>query len=520
LLAYQPARESNPFFHMLTFDERGDPIDPTGNVGCSYQPPVPAKEDDLRLCYGQYTSLARFTPLSDEAYQRYLDKVFEAREQFYRETKNPKVLIFVHGGLNTLPESIKRALTLQRKVREDKQSAYFPIFINWQSSLTSSYLDYVFNVRQGKDLSQSWHPYDVLSRWLLAPYYLAEGVVRAVVRAPLTWWNQTTTDVASWPIVGTAEEAELHELQPTLKAHFSVAHGGPCVNLDHFEERNGDCREWQEKTVSMLQWVVTSPVKLATAPFIDSFGTNAWDSMRRSTHLLFHSERDFCTGSRCEGLAKDHHIDPLHTEGIGGLAEFFRKLDRQVRQEPTKWEITVVGHSMGTIILNEAIRRFGNIPYKNIVYMAAASSIRDYEDSVLPYLRENRRHNPERDIRMYHLMLHEEAEVRDRWDTFTKIVDLPPRGSLLVWIDTFFTKPETRLDRTLGRWVNFAGALHNTGPNLNKQISVKIFDVGNSAWCTDPQKHGDFDEFPFWDPRFWSGDSAKSKTLRLDERCT
>ena len=120
---------------------------------------------------------------------------------------------------------------------------------------------------------------------------------------------------------------------------------------------------------------------------------------------------------------------------------------------------------------------------------------------------------------MYHLMLHEEADVRDRWDSYTKVVDLPPRGSLLVWIDTFFTKPETRMDRTLGRWINFAGALHNTGADLREKISVKVFDVGQSVWCVAPQRHGDFDEFPFWNPQFWSGNPAKSTPLRMDKDC-
>jgi hypothetical protein len=296
LLSYDPARESNPFYHMVTFDERGDAIDPTGNVFCRHTPPESAPDDRLGLCYGRYTALARFTPLSDDQFKQYLTQVFEARRRFYAATKNPKVLIFVHGGLNTLSESIERALTLQGKIRKDKQHAYFPIFINWESSLTSSYLDYVLNIRQGRDRSGSRHPYDVLSRWLLAPYLLAEGVVRGIVRAPLTWWNQTETDVASMPFVATEEEAELYELQPTLKAHFSVTHGGPCSNLDQSEDKNGDCRTWHEKTVSLLQWIVTSPFKLVSAPFVDSIGTNAWDSMRRSTHLLFHSERDFCTG--------------------------------------------------------------------------------------------------------------------------------------------------------------------------------------------------------------------------------
>jgi hypothetical protein len=39
--------------------------------------------------------------------------------------------------------------------------------------------------------------------------------------------------------------------------------------------------------------------------------------------------------------------------------------------------------------------------------------------------------------------------------------------------------------------------------NIHEQIHVKIFRVGRKTCCWNPQIHGDFGKFPFWDRRFW-----------------
>jgi pimeloyl-ACP methyl ester carboxylesterase len=73
------------------------------------------------------------------------------------------------------------------------------------------------------------------------------------------------------------------------------------------------------------------------------------------------------------------------------------------------WEFVLVGHSMGAIIVNEIVRHYGEkLPISHIVYMAAACSIRDYEDSVWPYLRLGESQKAETYV--HHLMLHPSAE--------------------------------------------------------------------------------------------------------------
>jgi len=159
---------------------------------------------------------------------------------------------------------------------------------------------------------------------------------------------------------------------------------------------------------------------------------------------------------------------------------------------------------MGTIVVNHLIRDFPDLPVANIVYMAAASSIADYEATIFPYLQRKNAH-----AQVFHLTLHELADSREAWDEYTPGIDLPPRGSLLVWIDTFLANPLTPLDHTLGRFTNLMGAVHDTPPDLRARISIKKFDVGAEAEATGPTKHAHFSEpFRFWKPRCWEAAAA------------
>jgi hypothetical protein len=169
-----------------------------------------------------------------------------------------------------------------------------------------------------------------------------------------------------------------------------------------------------------------------------------------------------------------------------------------------------VGHSAGTIIINEAIRRFGLpkaqkqvLPFNTIVYMAAASSLRDVQNSVYPYLQ----NHPSTEF--YQLMLHEKAEEGETvWQPF----DLPPRGSLLVWIDNFLSNPLTHKERTAGKYRNFFGDYHSIPENIRNQIYLRIFSQGEKVHSGNPQKHGEFTHrFRFWDAKCWATDFSQSK---------
>jgi hypothetical protein len=155
---------------------------------------------------------------------------------------------------------------------------------------------------------------------------------------------------------------------------------------------------------------------------------------------------------------------------------------------------------MGAILVNRILRDEPTLPVSNIVYMAAACSIKDYEDTIFPYLRQHT------DVKMYHLVLHYIAELRDRTTKFGfGAVDFPPRGSLLVWIDNFLGDPKTYRDRTAGRTVNLMAAIDNmdSWKDIVPRVHVREFNVGRRFEKTEPQHHGDFGRISFWKPGCW-----------------
>ena len=145
---------------------------------------------------------------------------------------------------------------------------------------------------------------------------------------------------------------------------------------------------------------------------------------------------------------------------------------------------------MGAIVLNQIMRQFLQLSCMNIVYMAAACSISEFVESVVPYLREHKR------ARVYNLCLHPIAEEIE-----SSALEAAPRGSLLVWIDNFLSSPETTPDRRLGVWENILQATHMIPSDLRGRIYIKGFSAGNNA--DKPQTHSDFGRLEFWNPKLW-----------------
>jgi hypothetical protein len=157
---------------------------------------------------------------------------------------------------------------------------------------------------------------------------------------------------------------------------------------------------------------------------------------------------------------------------------------------------------MGAIVVNQTIREFGDLlPIRNIVYLASAASLADYQTTVFPYLRRMQKATPQRTVDMYHLTLHREAEVTERWTGGgLGVVDWPLRGSLLMWIDSFLAQPSTRYEHTSGRYTNLLRVLHDPPRDIWQNIHIKAFSLDAAS---DPYKHGGFGDKPFWREEFW-----------------
>jgi hypothetical protein len=120
---------------------------------------------------------------------------------------------------------------------------------------------------------------------------------------------------------------------------------------------------------------------------------------------------------------------------------------------------------------------------------------------VIPYLESHP------DARFFNLTLHPRAEVRETWSAGIGSLGLDPapRGSLLVWIDNYFSDPTSFADRTIGRWDNLIPATHVFPRDVRARVFIKAFGV--TRWGgsdpDNPQTHGDLTKGKFWDEAFW-----------------
>jgi pimeloyl-ACP methyl ester carboxylesterase len=436
--------------------------------------------------------------MSEPEYTHYLARMMDAIRSDTAVTR--RIMIVAHGGLNQLGTSLGTADTIADSIRNE---GYYPILLIWDSSLRSTYVEHLFFVRQGRRREGIPNP-------LQAAAHLTADLGRGISRAPLTWYEQAD-DLARttvWAKPRWREETHLilsaqqSFVKPDSAGSAADSLRDPPVHLamgPYLPSR-------REKTGRSLLTILTAPTKLIASPLIDAFGGSAWGNMHRRTSTMFHDPREFSTNVP----TGDRYLPPS-----GAVSRLAAALDTLIRQDSVAyvarnpqdtvydrhahWEITLVGHSMGAIVMNELVRHHYDLPYRNIVYMAAACSIRDWEASVLPYLEEHV------NTRFYSLMLHPTVEARER-----NFGDVSPRGTLLEWIDDYLEDPKTHIDRMMGKWSNMAEAVHLIPPGVRERTYFRVFgyrDRPDGVWPTpqQPMKHGEFmgTDVPFYRKDFW-----------------
>jgi len=393
-----------------------------------------------------------------------------------------RVLIFVHGGMNTVNGSLAKVRALVPRIAAED---YYPLFINWNSGLWSSYWEHLTVVRQGQ----------VKPVWglLTSPLYLLADLGRAVTRAPVTWYYQLTSD---------ATTAAKHETPRFLRRVLFLPKQTDSSGVYSSPNEQGlallagqDRRTDLDRVGYGTAYFLTLPFKLAVGPVIDAFGKSAWENMSRRTQTMFRTPGDFNRLPRQTEL--DDAVNRVGPLPHGAVSRLMQCLDQLVTDDQAShYEITLIGHSMGAIVANEILRSHPNLPYANIVYLGAACSVSDFEKSVVPYL------NKSKSARFYNLVLHPVAEAREaQWS----LLDLPPRGSLLEWIDNYLSAPRTVPERTLGKWDNAIATTALIPKEVASQIQIKAFDVGPGAGLSrdNPQRHAEFSEVDFWKESFW-----------------
>ncbi len=424
--------------------------------------------------------------------------------QHLGEQKPKKILIFIHGGLNRKTKSSRRVISSYQQIKED---GIYPIFINWSSGPLTNFLGAFVRERRGERIKTSWG-------LTAAPYHLGRGFVEGIGHTPTTWWRMWASDKASLSADPLGPLGRLDELQ----AQQDKDSGVPVVN------------------------VLTYPFGMIFAPIVDGLGDPLYQSMTRRVDSQFY------------GMARSGTGDPGPEVGAWHRGGTSRLLDvlAEYQESDLRVELTIVGHSMGAMVVGNVLRLFGDrLNIRNIVFMGAASSLGDLETAVAPYLAKQHSRGFESDF--YNLMLHRVREHRE-----INFGGMAPRGSLLVWIDNMFESDLGPMYRTAGRTVNFVrylGALSaNQGAIENpvfeaalERMSFRRFEpirlVGHrecrreirsfhrqvredfqrgivlnrkppgcqAAWR--PQRHGDFSLGQFWRPEYWTHKAVTAADL-------
>lgn len=439
--------------HVLAFDEQGRAVDPVTRERIDREGDV----DHL-----------------DEYVRKMLDAMELRCEVQAIESGNPvrKILLYVHGGLNSSSASRQKAAEIIRKMQEeDDENWHYPVFITWPSGGASTYWEHLTSFRQGQT--------QPMVGAFTSPLFLLTDLGLGVARAPRSLTYQLYNDTALG--VRVAFDRNWQDSWAGAEALYEPAQEEYDIVAGEYE-RGFWTQSWR-----FVRYLVTLPLKIGTQTLaVDAMGQGAWEVMQHRIRNLFRRPGEF--------EAHEDRGDParLRWRAVqgqsGGLSQFLERLVRRIADGKTRYEITLVGHSMGAIVLNQALPLLPQHLIRRIIYMAPACSIQEGVDAIVPFLKEHPR------ARFHLLTLHPLAEVDE-----VPAYDLVPRGSLLEWVDQWYTAPTSHTDRRLGKWNNFLAAIH-LFRDVQKQMTAKAFSaVGEDR----PQEHGEFNEVPFWRQPFW-----------------
>lgn len=432
-------------------------------------------------------------------YHDHVDKVLNHIEELQKNQQKPMdLMIFVHGGLNTLEASIERVREQYQPILKDN---VYPVFINWRSGPFTSYYDHLFRIRDGQ--------LKPVQAKFSSPFYFLTDLFGVFAKIPEAWVEQ-------------GRDSVVDTLARDDSSTKSLVFDYPAVKVSYSEN---DTRPISDSVVKGGVWTLTSIPKILTTSAVYSFGKPTWDIMvRRSRELLirsceFKEDEDGCndppeTAETSSSILKMYNVETLEELETseaknlicktgsrqpvcsGVLSVFMKKLIEK-RNNCTESsgdncnnKITLIGHSMGAIVVAELLKYFPNVMFDNIVFMGAAATSRNALSSLVPYMQ-----MPGHEKTMfYNLSLHPHAE-----DTERNMAGFVPNGSLLTWIDAMYGLPQNEIDRTFGQWLNARQVARLIPVNIADRFHFRIFGFNDE----DPQTHGSFDDFSYWQPEFW-----------------
>lgn len=489
----QPQRMQNPYFGSdFSCPEFN------GNRSPYFNHVLRVNRDGLIVDSTSKKINATSEPLIDSVAEYQIKEMLCNAERLAKKKKQAvKILVMVHGGLNTYKDTDEKIQNdMHQKIMTDGNDWSYPIFISWPSGPFSTWAENTFLIREGKKTNPALGA-------LSSPFVISSDILTSVGRFPITTFYQSANEKdravsakilpqswlsASWkssknelcgdtPLDDCIKGEQMPSASKKIKANLSMYHTAKFDTV-----KNG------------LMQGITLPVRYTVGSiWHSSISTSSWENMKRRTRNMFYPPGDF---------------DARKSNSFRG-GYFFNLMLARAKYHKN-YEITLVGHSMGTIVLNHTLAVHQNewIESKslsNIVYMGAACSIADAVKALRPILAPDKPkddNSKEKDsgqyVNFYNLTLNRVSEVAEM-----HAGGLIPTGSLLVSIDQHFDHPNHPMNRTFGSEVNVLSALATLDSifeDAKGEIVFKAFDRYKNGL---PSKHGDFNKIPFWRRSTW-----------------
>lgn len=403
-----------------------------------------------------------------------------------RGSDQVRILFYVHGGLNSFGNTDSKIEDGQAfNIMDDEDEWHYPVYISWNSAALSSWGEHLFQDREGKKA-------EPVIGILTSPVVLTSDLLTTVGRFPMTVYYQLSNEkdrLASAYMPGALSGSWRTAIEkfPDVegnKSSDSIYHGkktGLQANISGY-----DIGTWKRTGRGSLQ-LVTFPIRYTLGSlWHSSISSSAWDVMKRRTQTPY---------------APPHYFDGRWDQGVPGSYVFPWLFSVMDLDEHT-YDISLIGHSMGTMFLNHALTSYqqdwvdsGSL--NNIVYMAAAADMETSFSALSPILKSSSKAGS-RPVNFYNLTLNRVAEVSEM-----HVGGVVPTGSLLISIDQHHERPEHPLRRTLGSEINVLSSIDVIDETLAGAKGTLVFKSFDRNDGDLPKHHGDFGHMTFWRSSTW-----------------
>lgn len=478
-----------------------------------------------------------------EAFQAIVDGVL-AWSRGLPDGRPRRLMLYFNGGLNAREDVLRQAA---RQVPCILSDGYYPVFMVWDTAGPRSYAEQAFWVRDGQVAKER--------RLASGSLRILGDTIAGIGRAPSDYVvhgrRYFNAMLRGRPCLDLMEPRLARPDCAEAQLVAQPPRGGEVTAARNvvFDPATADARH--PEVGANLGYIAALPARLLATPLIDGLGASAWRNFLRRTRTTIRRDVEFDLNRERDVACPMNLAEDMEAFrwGTGAFAKVFQLLNDTLNERtrpPEQWlrtgrwkcaedeagalhdvaedtppidpasliafralrpRITLVGHSMGAIVVDEVLATFRDLPYEDVVLMAAASSVRDARHAVEPVMLMASHPG----MRLYHLSLHALNDQRE-----FNAMGAAPSGSLLVWVDEMYQPALTPEDRVFGFWPNAKAARPLFNPEVAARTLYRVFsrpprptepcaDGTRGCVAANPVRHGDFNEdaMCFWRPAFW-----------------